>query len=164
MQHSVVQMNLAHFRKLLPKLIFLTKIQKKTPTIVVFKESFWPEIEIFQPKLLNFFLNYTARDSTTHPQWVILGAACEAHSWLSWKTSSPWASSREGAQETAKHQLLWGSIVALPQSKQLLQSFPSDFEYSVSPPNAQKDVSLGSFQASLQIPKFRKSFEGLRWA
>lgn len=60
-------MNLAHFRKLLPKLILLTKIQKKTPTTVVFKESFWPEIEIFQPKLLNFFLNYTARDSVTHP-------------------------------------------------------------------------------------------------
>lgn len=67
---------------------------------------------MFEPKRLNLFLDCTVHDSTKHPQWVTPCVACEARSWLSWETSSPWASSRDRVQEAARYLLLWGPDVA----------------------------------------------------
>jgi len=47
---------------------------------------------------------------------------------------------------------LLGLCCSTPKSERLLQPFPSAFEHSVSPPNAQKDISMESFQPPLQIP------------
>lgn len=66
---------------------------------------------MFEPKRLNLFLDCTVHDSTKHPQWVTPCVVCEARSWLSWETSSPWASNKERVQEAARYLLLWGPDV-----------------------------------------------------
>lgn len=66
---------------------------------------------MFEPKLLNLCLDCTVHDSMKHPQWVIPCAVCEARSWLSWETSSPWACNRERVQEAVTYLLLWGPAV-----------------------------------------------------
>lgn len=46
-----------------------------------------------------------------------------------------------------------------PKSKQLIQSFPSGFEYSLSPPNAQKESFTGKFSTIPTNPQVQRVFK-----
>lgn len=154
-----MQLNLAHLCKLLPKLILLTKMQKKKN-----------QNSSFYVKLLARNWNTSAKTpkllSWLHSSWLNDAPPVSHHPWCSVWSSLMAVTGNVISLSLQQRKCAGGSRApaspglhgSTPKSKQLI---PSGFEYSLSPPNSQKDISLESFQPSLQIPKFSEFLKRL---
>lgn len=116
-------------------------------------------MEIFQLQLLTFSLDFTARDSTSESPLV---QCVKLFTAVTENVTSLSLQERHSAGGTKAPSL--GPPCSTPKLNCLVQPFPSAFEYSVSPPTAQKDDSLESFQPFPQIPKLREFLKGLSLA
>lgn len=116
---------------------------------------------ISEPKLINLFLDCTARDSQSTPsesspaQRAMVAHGCHGKHHLSEPPTN-----RKRWQEVAKPLPLLSPVITSLNRTHSGSLFPVPFSSLVFPPSAHQDVSLESFQPSLQILKFREFLKG----